>query len=336
MTGADGIARVASVGLVLGVLCLMPAGCHGPIEIADREPAGGTEITFFVAADTHFGFDGIDRLNKRQIEAMNSLPGEPYPPAVGGKVAEPLGVLIAGDLTEHGRGSQWKQFVEHYGLTGSDGLLKYPVYEGTGNHDRDVPLFRPVLAGVSRRHGGLTYSWDWGDLHLANLDQYPSAANLRWLRRDLAKVGRRHPVVIYFHFSILGPFSDWWTDREKEAFARTIDGYNVVAIFHGHYHGSQHYRWRGYDVYNVGSPRHGCHSFAVVHITDERLTVASWGWDPPRPTQRGWPRRGWQWHHVKAINPRAGGAGAASRPARLEADGKQELHSMHSGNARQH
>ena len=307
--------RSSALIAALVVACILPAGCDGPLEEIERELVGGTDITFIVAADTHFGFDGIDALNKLQIQAMNSLPGTPYPPAVGGVVARPLGVLIAGDLTERGYASQWKQFVSHYGLTGKDGLLKYAVYEGTGNHDRDVPLFRAVLGGVKKRHGRLTYSWDWSDVHLVNLDQYPSAANLRWLKRDLASVGRKVPIVIYFHFSILGPYSDWWKDGQKEAFARAIDGYNVIGIFHGHYHGSQHYRWRGYDVYNVGSPRHAGHSFAVVHITDAKMSVASWGWDRPVPRARGRPVCGWQWRHVKPINHTSASARGPKRPS---------------------
>ncbi|MHC4715843.1 MAG: hypothetical protein ACYS5V_02640, partial [Planctomycetota bacterium] len=294
--------RTGSLVCLVALTGAVLPGCGGPIEVVEGGPPGPTDVTFFVAADTHFGREGIDRLNKRQIDAMNSLPGTPYPPAVGGRVARPKGVLTAGDLTERGHLSQWRQFVAHYGLTGKDGLLKYPVYEGTGNHDRDVPLIQPVISGVRKRHGGLTYSWDWGDVHLVNLDMYPSAANLRWLRRDLAKVGREAPVIIYFHYSILGPFSDWWSHREKQAFRRAIAGHNVIGIFHGHYHHSGHYTWAGYDVYNVGSPRHGSHSFAVVPIIDGRMTVASWGWDPPVPAapfRR--PVAGWQWHHVKRI-----------------------------------
>ena len=292
-----------SLSCLVALSCAISIGCEGSLEVFERELAGGTDITFFVAADTHFGFDGIDRLNKIQIEAMNSLPGRLYPPAVGGVVAPPAGVLIAGDLTERGRASQWKQFVAHYGLTGEDGLLKYPVYEGSGNHDRDVPLIRPVVDGVKKRHGSLTYSWDWGDVHFVNLDKYPSAANVRWLRRDLAKVGHKAPILIYFHYSIRGAFSDWWKGREKEAFRKAIDGYNVIGIFHGHFHHSSHYTWAGYDVYNVGSPRHGWHSFVVVRITDGRMTVASWGWHPPRSALLG--PTGWGWRHVKRINGRA-------------------------------
>ena len=252
------------------ILAFALTGCSGPVTVVDRVPAGGTDVTFFVAADTHFGFRNIADLNKAQIVAMNSLPGTAYPPRIGGAVARPKGVLIAGDLTEDGTLAQWKQFVAHYGLTGGDGLLAYPVYEGTGNHDRESFLFQPVLSGVRKRHGSLTYSWDFGDVHLICLDLYPSAANLRWLKRDLAAAGRELPVVVYFHYSILGPFSDWWGRREKQAFARAIAGFNVVGIFHGHFHGSGQYRWAGHDVYNVGSPRHGWHSFAVVRVTSAR------------------------------------------------------------------
>lgn len=274
------------------MLALVAAGCGGPGPIAtDREPAGRTDVTFFVAADTHFGFRNIAALNRAQIAAMNALPGTAYPARVGGVVAAPRGVLIAGDLTEGGTAAQWRQFAAHYGLTGAEGVLKYPVYEGTGNHDRDLIVLRPVLDGVRKRHGALTYSWDWHDLHVVCLDLYPNATNLRWLKRDLAAVGPKLPVVIYFHYSLLGPFSDWWSDREKEAFRRAIAPFNVVGIFHGHFHWSGHYRWAGYDVYNVGSPRHGWHSFAAARVTDTTMTVASWNWDRGR----------WQWAHRKQI-----------------------------------
>jgi cytolysin (calcineurin-like family phosphatase) len=270
--------------------------CSSPILAAvQRQPLDGTDITFFVTADTHFGFAGGEKLNARQIDAMNSLPGKPLPSNLGGTVQKPLGVLIAGDLTENGHGDQWRAFVKHYGLDGTDGKLTVPVYEGTGNHDRDLVFYRPALDGVTKRHGSLTYSWDWDDVHVVCLDLYPSAANLRWLQRDLTKVGRRVPVVLYFHYSIVGPFSEWWSAEEKDAFARVIKGTNVVGIFHGHFHASMHYRWRGYDVYNVGAVRHGWHSFATVHITDTEMTVASWDWGHNR----------WRWTHRKAIQTAA-------------------------------
>ena len=256
-------------------------------------PQTGTDVTFFVAADTHFGHAGIAALNARQVQAMNALPGALWPgPAGGGSITAPRGVLIAGDLTDSGGEGEWDEFAKQYGLTGRDSPLKYPVFECTGNHDRHRLIYRPVIDRVKSRHGGsLLYSWNWDDVHVVCLDLYPDAAALRWLRRDLAAVDRAAPVVIFFHYSILGPFSEWWSDRERDAFAEAIQGYNVVALFHGHYHGSEHYTWRGYDVYNVGSPRHSTHSFAAVHITDDTLTVGSWNYDA----------NDWDWSHQKRL-----------------------------------
>jgi hypothetical protein len=139
------------------------------------------------------------------------------------------------------------------------------------------------------------------------LDVYPDEANRRWLGKDLAKPTRERPTVLFFHYPLRGPFSDWWKEEEKQAFARTIEGCNVIAIFHGHYHGSLHYRWKGYDIYNVGSPRHGMHSFAAAHLRGDVFTVASWNWG----------RNRWQWWHRKRI--RLGPEGRPSgKPARGE------------------
>lgn len=301
------VERAVAKRLFILLAAVVPLACGpGQITVVQQPRLGGTDVTFFVAADTHLGAHNIEALNRIQIAAMNALPGRAYPLQLGGKVARPKGVLMAGDLTDNGRMSEWRTFVKLYGLTGRDALLKYPLYECTGNHDRIALLIRPVLDGVRKRHGRLEYSWDWQDVHIVCLDNYPDAATCRWLKRDLAAVGTLRPVVIYFHYPLKGPFSgpEWWRQSQKQAFGAAIDGYNVIGIFHGHYHGSLHYRWEGYDVYNVGSPRHSCHSFAVVRVTDSTMTVASWNWDYNR----------WAWTHSKPIN--AATRGQAAEPLR--------------------
>jgi cytolysin (calcineurin-like family phosphatase) len=276
------------------ILLFVLAGCQPvqqSVEPSNRTRAGGTDVTFLVAADAHFGASGMGELNRRAIEDMNAIAGKPYPGG-GGVVGQPRGVLFAGDMTDNGMAWEWKTFEELYGLTGKEGLLKYPVFEGSGNHDRLVPLIQVVPAHVRDRHGDLTYSMDWGDVHVVCLDQYPGRQNLDWLRRDLAKAGKQVPVVIYFHYSVLGPYSQWWSQSEKEAFASAIAGYNVIGIFHGHFHGCYSYRWKGIDVFNIGSPRHMWHRFLVVHVTDTRMTVGAWDWDLHQ----------WDWFRAYDIN----------------------------------
>ncbi|MFW5741571.1 MAG: metallophosphoesterase, partial [Myxococcota bacterium] len=94
------------------------------------------QATFYVAADTHFGFEGMIEANRRQAAAMNALPGTMYPAEIGGRVDPPTGIIMAGDLTESGTSRQWKEFLAHYGNGQDDGKLIAPVFECSGNHDR--------------------------------------------------------------------------------------------------------------------------------------------------------------------------------------------------------
>lgn len=299
--------RLGAVGLTAFLLLschltssvpLLALGDPAPGQLLD-----GTDVTFYITADTHLGHEGIREANLRQVDALNALPGTPWPDSRDGTVDEPRGVLIAGDLTDDGAPGEWDEFEEIYGLDGTDGLLKWPVFEATGNHDRRILWTDPVLGQVARRHGRLVRSWNWDDVHMVSLDLYPDYAARQWLARDLARAGRKVPVVIYFHYAIQGPWSQWWGDSEKEAFAEVIDGYNVVAIFHGHSHRPRHYRWKGYDVFNVGACRHRHYSFCAVRITDETITVASRQWDEGR----------WRSHFRKPI--RGASASSASRVA---------------------
>lgn len=280
-----------------------------------RERQGGLDVTFFVAADTHVGFDakergadggardpvsepdGNDALNQKQIADMNALPGRAFPAELGGTIAPPRGVLIAGDLTENGEPWQWQHFVRWYGHRGGDGQLRWPVFEAYGNHDKHHSWF--TLDRIRERHGGTRYAFDWDDLRVLCLGEAPDEAGLAFLERDLARVGKDRPVVIFFHFPLRGPYStqNWFGDgRYRADLARVLFGYNVVALFHGHYHASGRYRWEGIDVYNVGSTKHEQWSFGVVRVTDTRLSFASWHYGA----------RQWEFWHDKPINGQRG------------------------------
>lgn len=258
------------VGVILAALCACSAGR------AQDAPDRPGDVTFLVSGDSHFGAAGMEELNRRIVQQMNALPGTPWPASIGGKVDVPRGLLFMGDMTDSGLESEWAAFEKVYGLTGKDGLLKFPVFEAIGNHD--IPGDAPVKDHVRKRHGSLIYSWDWGDVHFVCLDLYPDAASLKWLKSDLEKVGKR-PLIIYFHYTIQGPYDDGWRADEKVAFAEAIKGRNVLAIFHGHYHMAGRYQWKGYDVFLPGSPRHASHTLIVVRITADRMYVGYWDWE---------------------------------------------------------
>lgn len=230
-------------------------------------------ITFFVASDSHFGVPGIEESNRRLVQELNGLPGIEYPPAIGGKVETPRGVIVTGDLTDYSTEEQWSAFEKFYGLTGKEGLLQFPVFEALGNHD--FMGDSPIVGHIVRRHGGIAYSFDWDDLHVACLGMYPSAERIRWLEEDLRAVTPGRPIVLFFHYAIDGPWSQSWeSSEEREDFARVLQGHRVAAIFHGHAHQAGSYRWRGYDVFRPGSPKHSSHEVLAVRIRGDELAVA--------------------------------------------------------------
>lgn len=268
-----GLRRRIGACLALAVSALLLSGAR-PRQAQPRT------LTFFVASDSHFGAPGMEASNRSLVEQMNALPGTAYPPQIGGHVEEPRGVLFTGDTTDNGTLSEFAQFERVYGLDGSDGLLRYPVFEAIGNHD--VNSESPIKERLKRRHGGVNYSWDWDDLRVVCLDMYPDAATLRWLASELARLDGRRPLLLFFHYSLEGPYSDFWEDHEKEALARALEGRNVLAIFHGHEHRFGHYVWRGQRVFRPGSPRHSSHVFLVVRVGARAMDVAAWDFDSRR------------------------------------------------------
>jgi hypothetical protein len=202
---------------------------------------------------------------------------------MGGRVERPRGVLFTGDMTDNGHLEEFAEFEAVYGHTGRDGLLTFPVFEAIGNHDLNSES--PIKRRVSSRHGAINYAWDWDDLRLICLDMYPDEKTRHWLARELARTGRRRPLIFFFHYSLEGPYSDFWEETEKEAFARDIEGYNVAAIFHGHEHHVGHYEWRGHPVFRPGAPRHSSHHFLVARMGPRRLEVAVWNFDDRRFVQ---------------------------------------------------
>lgn len=181
------------LGLALfGVILAVLTTSLTPSSLLTAATDDAEAITFIVTSDSHYvsskNLDRIDR-NRVTIERMNVISGTSWPDKLGGgKVGEPRGVLALGDLIDDGDKRdetpiQWRFFEQHFGLDGTDGLLKYPVFEGWGNHDgppigkekfgfsvQSKIWNRNVLRKEAGRIGnvaenGLHYSWDWGKVH---------------------------------------------------------------------------------------------------------------------------------------------------------------------------
>lgn len=277
-----------------GVTSPAPVSPDGRDLCKDRD-----RVAFIFAADTHFGASPeVEARNHEAIRQMNAMPGTPWPKDLGGVVPELCGVLVGGDLTENGKPEEWQRFVAAFGLRGGDGALTAPVFETFGNHDKHSGF--GIIDHVRERHGGaprfggLSYSFDWGRVHVASLGEAPDDDDLAWLRRDLDAMPKGSGVVIFLHFPMLGGFSrgQWFGDGDyRDKLAAVLEGRDVLGIFHGHYHATGLYTWKGFDVYRAGSPKHSFHAFDVVEIADQKMKVASWDYDA----------KAFTWHHEKAV-----------------------------------
>lgn len=241
--------------------------------------AFGRDVTFFVAADLHYGQDQLnnnEQANKRAIAMMNSLPGTAFPDGNFGVVQKPRGVLVAGDLTDSGTGLNYNGryfdihlfdgFKDDYPVKGGAGVhLHFPVYECYGNHDVQNQTGDAVLLGIASRNkkrgapvnvsdNGLHYSWDWDDVHFVNVNLYPgdkgdARQSLPFLEKDLAqRVGASgRPVVILQHYGFdkVSLNDHYWKKEEREAFYEALKNYQVAAIFTGHEHRCRRLVWKG-------------------------------------------------------------------------------------------
>jgi cytolysin (calcineurin-like family phosphatase) len=265
-----------------------------PGAMAPAAPSPGA-VTFFAFGDPQYGGGPADKnaFHIQALNQAADLiwPAGPGFAGAGQVVGPPRGVIIAGDLTQNGQAGrnplqEWYTddryafdlnqhygaglasprvaaelglFLRDYGLRGDDGLhpfkLRWPVFEGYGNHDFDVlersaALYQnqaPAVDVVSIRNrirstwpevrrtasgNAGHYAWDWDGLHLVHLNMVgadgPAAGGLQqardprgalaFLEEDLAtEVGAScRPVMIVMHYGF-DPFSaePRWWDQAQ-------------------------------------------------------------------------------------------------------------------------
>ncbi|MFM8470813.1 MAG: metallophosphoesterase [Limisphaerales bacterium] len=271
--------------------------------------------SFFVVSDTHFLADKnqpgqLDANsasdNRRLVDTLNRLPGTAFSEAVGGgTVPVPMGVLHSGDVIDTGDKSgptqeamqrtEWAAFAADYGLTGSEGRLKFPVFEIPGNHDSPHGAGHAIEQMVARQRArkglkaisknGLHASWEWGGVHFATLGlivgtdrtvnrkrRYAAMDSLAFLLEDLANTPKDQPLVLMHHvdmarYTVAKPDTDYtkweWDPADVAAFYSAIKG-RRAAIFYGHTHVRNVFKWdgsstkaeQGIAVFNVDNSAH--------------------------------------------------------------------------------
>ena len=257
-------------------------------------------VRFFAIGDTHYFANEQSPTELMEssilnchglIDTLNGLPNTEIPAeAGGGRVGSIQGVIHAGDIIDTGdkRGSvqskmqqrEWEGFNEDFGLNGTEGRLKFPVYEVHGNHDSpsgegiaidgliERTKARQVLA---RSANGLHYSWDFGPVHCVNLGivvgqdsrneqrrRYNPMDSLEFLIGDLQQhaADPTRPVLLTHHIDLPryskpceltneANLAMEWNPCDVAAYYEAIRKYNIIAILYGHTHVRNIQFWNG-------------------------------------------------------------------------------------------
>jgi hypothetical protein len=126
--------------------------------------------------------------------------------------------------------------------------VRCPMHHVPGNHDvRWAPRGLQIF---SERVGEPFRSFDHKGVHFVLLDStvplshygHYESAQLRWLERDLKRVGRGRPVLLFTHHWVGRPPVQ--VDNEG-ALLRTIEPYDVKVVFTGHGHSDLLWDWQG-------------------------------------------------------------------------------------------
>jgi hypothetical protein len=240
----------------------------------DNAPAQPTALTFFGWSDQHIQTDGDGRHLIPAIDAMNALPGRPYPEVIGGTVEKPAFVFSMGDITEwptRAALDTYEQLITN--------RLKFRSYDIAGNHDLGgLSPSNTVLDWVIQRHGALRYTFEKaGVFFVALFSEYDEKLNdpaqpitkeaLDYLRQALAKVPKGKPVVVATHLC-------FEAITNRDAFVDAFGDANVILVLGGHYHKATVNQYRGFHFVQFPSPEpKSSHEFTVVRITSDRLVA---------------------------------------------------------------
>lgn len=177
---------------------------------SQTEAEGNFEVTFFVAADTHFDPPPESDQFYHTV-AMNSvcgsienIPASIWPKIINGNVTNfgsagekidlPSGVVLAGDITDRADPKSLELFKTRYEKGKGDKVINFPVYVGLGNHDLDpqhvgdsASIYRNYMFNyIEVRHKGESapvpvlnfddksrnYSWNWNGVHLIQTHRF--------------------------------------------------------------------------------------------------------------------------------------------------------------------
>lgn len=203
------------------------------------KPAAATKVkpfSFLQISDTHVGFskpanpDPLATL-RETIARVKALPQQPD------------FVVHTGDITHLAKADQ---FDTAKGLLSE---LNLPIHFIPGEHDiLDGTDTRPFLERFGQgTKGDGWYSFDANGTHFVALVNVVhlgdrgmgtlGAAQLEWLRKDLAPLSASTPIVVLSHFPLWALFPDWgWGTVDSAQAMAMLRRFGSVTALNGHIH----------------------------------------------------------------------------------------------------
>ena len=128
-----------------------------------------------------------------------------------------------------------------------------------GNHDSLTQWwigYNPVYGYVRENHGSLCHKTDVDGIMVYSLSEYPTKSSVDWFKKMLDQSTDK-PFIVFFHYNLQGPYSDWWKDKEKDYFYKTIEPHKerCICIAEGHVHMTYVSSWKGIRVVNGAGDR---------------------------------------------------------------------------------
>ena len=219
-------------------------------------------------------------------------------------------IIIAGDLLDTGANgeddlqivnncvcighhkNELKSYIDFLNEIDTNWFNSSKIYMCLGNHDTytdslKTKLFRFFHCGkyppntiqglLEQKYGGQLYSFVKKGITFLCLGIYPDHNAIIFLREELKKSLHCDPIILFFHYPLTGPYSDWWKDEERVRFYETIKGKNIICICVGHYHDTYITTWNdipvisgaGSNTFIKGSFDDTGIKFDIIHSTND-------------------------------------------------------------------
>ena len=252
-----------------------------------RAAEGGAQqdFVFVQLSDSHWGFSGPPNPDahgtlQKAVKAVNSLDRQPD------------FVVFTGDLTHttDDAKERRRRMAEFRDIAGQ--LKAKTVRFMPGEHDASLDRGE----AYQEFFGKLNYTFDHKGVHFVALDNVSDptgsigAAQLQWLKADLAQLDRETPIVVLAHRPLFDLYPQWdWATRDGAAVVEALMPFEYVTVFYGHIH-QEHHHMTG----------HIAHHAAKSLIFPQPAPGSQPKRTPPVPWDPAHPYRGLGWRTVGA------------------------------------